>query len=131
MLFSVITKNLNWEILTKNCYFLKNGMELRMKIWKGGGGGLEEFANLRGALPKKGGGGFWEEVNAQLYTMQSSNHKAIKTISLSTLIKLPVFRLAWWIGTAKIKCMCHCINTIFSSKYFCFFQNSLISGNFI
>ena len=29
MFFSVITTNLNWEILTKN--FSKDGMELRMK----------------------------------------------------------------------------------------------------
>ena len=32
MFFSVITKNLNWEILTKNSVtFLKDGMGLRMK----------------------------------------------------------------------------------------------------
>ena len=31
MLFSVITKNLNWEILTKNLVILKDGMGLRMK----------------------------------------------------------------------------------------------------
>ena len=51
MFFSVITKNLNWEILTKNLVtFLKDGVGLRMKnfnimgvYWKirflGGGGG--------------------------------------------------------------------------------------------
>ena len=31
MLISVITKNLNWEILTKNLVLLKDGMGLRMK----------------------------------------------------------------------------------------------------
>ena len=32
MFFSVITKNLNWEILTKNLVtFLKDGMGLRVK----------------------------------------------------------------------------------------------------
>ena len=31
MLFSVITKNLNWEVLTVNLVTFKNGMELRMK----------------------------------------------------------------------------------------------------
>ena len=31
MLFSVITKNLNWETLTKNLDILKDGMGLRMK----------------------------------------------------------------------------------------------------
>ena len=32
MFFSVRTKNLNWEILTKNLVtFLKDGMEIRMK----------------------------------------------------------------------------------------------------
>ena len=32
MLFSIITKNLNWEILTKNSItFLKDGIGIRMK----------------------------------------------------------------------------------------------------
>ena len=32
MLFSIITKNLNWEILTKNSVtFLKDGIGIRMK----------------------------------------------------------------------------------------------------
>ena len=31
MFFSVMTKNLNWEILTKNLVLLKGGMGLRMK----------------------------------------------------------------------------------------------------
>ena len=31
MIFSVITKNLNWEDLTVNLVTFKNGMELRMK----------------------------------------------------------------------------------------------------
>ena len=31
MFFSVITKNLNWEILTKNLITFKDGMGLRMK----------------------------------------------------------------------------------------------------
>ena len=31
MFFSVITKNLNWEILTKNLVTLKDGMGLRTK----------------------------------------------------------------------------------------------------
>ena len=47
MFFSVITKNLNWEILIKNLLLLKDGMGLRMKnfnmnvywkIWFLGGG---------------------------------------------------------------------------------------------
>ena len=31
MFFSVITKNFNWEILTKDLVFLKDGMGLRIK----------------------------------------------------------------------------------------------------
>ena len=31
MFFCVITKNLNWEVLTVNLVTFKNGMELRMK----------------------------------------------------------------------------------------------------
>ena len=31
MFFSVITKNQNWEILTKNLVILKDGMGLRIK----------------------------------------------------------------------------------------------------
>ena len=33
MFFSVITKNLNWEILSKNLVTLKNGIGLRMKYY--------------------------------------------------------------------------------------------------
>ena len=72
--FSVITKNLNWEILT-NWLILKDGMRLRMKNfnivvvhWEMGGGftknqyiarnclkrGLGQTADLRGGLGKKG-----------------------------------------------------------------------------
>ena len=46
MFFSVITKNLNWEILTKNLVTFKRWVGLRMKnfnimgvLWKFGGGG--------------------------------------------------------------------------------------------
>ena len=57
MFFSVITKNLNWEIL-----FLKDGTGLRMKNFiigirrnclKGGGGWLGHFAELGRGLGKK------------------------------------------------------------------------------
>ena len=36
MFFSVITKNLNWEILTKNLCFFKDGIRLRMKNYSMG-----------------------------------------------------------------------------------------------
>ena len=58
MFFSVITKNLNWEIL-----FLKDGTGLRMKnfiigirrncLKVGGGGWLGHFAELGRGLGKK------------------------------------------------------------------------------
>ena len=48
MFFSVITKNLNWEILTKNLVtFLKDGMGLRMKNFKC-------HEKPRGESPEKG-----------------------------------------------------------------------------
>ena len=63
MFFFVITKNLNWEILTKK---ERHGMGLRMKnfnimsrktqggiTWKGD---LVQFADLRGWLAEKEGG---------------------------------------------------------------------------
>ena len=37
MFFSVITKNQNWEILTKNLVILKDGMGLRIKNFNIGG----------------------------------------------------------------------------------------------
>ena len=81
MFFSVITKNLNWEILTKNLVTFKRwggikdekfqyyGGSLKNPIFRGftkkqynvgglpkkGGGDLEQFANLRGGLEEKKG----------------------------------------------------------------------------
>ena len=66
MFFSVKTRNLKWEILIKNLFTLKYGMELRMKnsiivgdslknpIFRGGGGVMKK--QYKGALPKKGEG---------------------------------------------------------------------------
>ena len=65
MFFSVKTRNLKWEILMKNLFTLKYGMELRMKnsiiigdslknpIFRGGGVMKKQY---KGALPKKGEG---------------------------------------------------------------------------
>ena len=62
MFFSILTKNLNWEILTKNLITFKrwdeikknvNIMELTEKIqFLGGGGGCKKN-NMQGELPKK------------------------------------------------------------------------------
>ena len=80
MFFSVITKNLNWEILAKNLVTFKDGLRVKnfnimgvnWKIWflwkesqKTYRGeylkkGLGQFANLRGGLTKKGAVGEFE-----------------------------------------------------------------------
>ena len=64
MFFSVITKNLNWEILTKNLVTFKRwdgvkdekfeyyGGSLKNPIFRGG---VNEKLIYRGELPKKGG----------------------------------------------------------------------------
>ena len=60
--FSVITMNLNWEILTKNLVALKDGFGLRMKNFNIIGGLLKnlifrrvyEKPIYRGELPKRG-----------------------------------------------------------------------------
>ena len=63
MFFSVITKNLNWETLTKNLVIFQRWDGLRLNIfnimgvhWKnqllGGGGGRGQFSDLRGGLTK-------------------------------------------------------------------------------
>ena len=65
MFFSVITKNLNSEILTKMQLLLKDGMGLRLKNFNIVGftkksyfqAGGHEKPIYRGELPKKGGGG--------------------------------------------------------------------------
>ena len=74
MFFSVITKNSNWEILTKNLVIFKDKMEWRIKNFNicgvhrkikfkgaGGGvttnhyiGGLGQFADLGGLVKKEG-----------------------------------------------------------------------------
>ena len=90
MFFSVINKNLNWEILTKNLVTFKRSDEIKMKISI-----LWEFTYLgevhkkpiyRGELPerqgactvcrfkgeglgKKAGGGVFEEVDTPMHTM--------------------------------------------------------------
>ena len=45
-MFSVIPKNLNWEILTKNLVIFKRWMGIR----------LGQFADLKGGFDKKDGG---------------------------------------------------------------------------
>ena len=69
MFLSVITKNLNWEVLTRNQLLLKDEMRLKWEnfiiMWahwkihflvKGGGGwGGHNKTNIQGELPKKGG----------------------------------------------------------------------------
>ena len=91
MFFSVITKNLNWEILTKNFVIFKRMDGVKdQKIWYYGGSlknlsfrggrvpekpiyrvefsekeGLRQFADLRGAWWKRGGGilrGVWYPI---------------------------------------------------------------------
>ena len=63
-IYTKITANLNWEILTKKSVTLKDGMGLRLKNlnrevhWKNlfvGGGGGSWKNNIQGELPKKGG----------------------------------------------------------------------------
>ena len=66
MFLSVITKNLNWEILTRNQLLLKDEMMLKRENfiimwahWKihflGKGGGHNKTNIQGGELPKKGG----------------------------------------------------------------------------
>ena len=55
MFFYVMTKNLNWKILTKNFNFY---VRFTKNQYKGGNclkRGLVQFANLRGGLMKKRG----------------------------------------------------------------------------
>ena len=61
MFFSVITKNLNWETLTKNLVIFQRWDGLRLNIfnimgvhWKNQllGGGLGQLSDLRGGLAK-------------------------------------------------------------------------------
>ena len=68
MFFSIITKNLNWEILTKNLVTFQwwDGVKelkfqyyvgsLRNQIFKGGSWKINIW---QGGLPKRGGGGSW------------------------------------------------------------------------
>ena len=71
MFFSVITKNLNWEILNKNSVTFKNGIGLRMKnvndMGVGSnknpmfrGGAVTKKTMFRGELPKKRGFDIWQ-----------------------------------------------------------------------
>ena len=71
MFFSVISKNLNWEILTKKSVTLKEEMELKRKnfnIIKGSlknpifRGVAPEKPICRGELPKKGGLGQFADL---------------------------------------------------------------------
>ena len=63
MFFSIITKNLNREILTRNLVTFKSGMGLKMRFYYYGrsrknmifGGSQKPI--YRGELPKKGGFG--------------------------------------------------------------------------
>ena len=77
MFLSVLTKNLNWKILTKNylliillwaftekCDFLGGQGVHELKVDGGGRGGGGEFSDLRGKGVKKRGGilspSFWK-----------------------------------------------------------------------
>ena len=53
MFFSVITKNLNWEILNKNSATCKNGIGLRRKNVNDMGVGLNKNPMFRGGLSQK------------------------------------------------------------------------------
>ena len=102
MFFSVITKNLNFEILTKHLVIqllLRDGIGLRMKKYgdslkypnfKGRGGrvtknqyiggiakkrGLGQFIDLRGGLDGKEGGLFEEKVDTPMHT---SNEQSVE-----------------------------------------------------
>ena len=82
---SAITKNLNWEILTRIQFLLKDGMGLKMEHfnimqvhWEGG----HEKVIYRGELPKKGawtvcrfkGGGLAEKRAMDFMQIISSHH---------------------------------------------------------
>ena len=45
--FSVLTKNSNWEIFTKNLVTFKRKLGECLKKEEGGGGGLGQFADLK------------------------------------------------------------------------------------
>ena len=70
MLFSVITKNSNWGILTKNSVTIKrlDGIRDEKLQYFGGNclkGGLGQFSDLRGSLARKMGGVFKEGLIPQ------------------------------------------------------------------
>ena len=77
--FSVVTKNLNWVILTFSYYFriqllLKDGIGLRIKCYRGGlaktRGRLGQFADLRGGLAKKRGEVFLRDgIDTPMHSM--------------------------------------------------------------
>ena len=74
MFFSVITKNFNWEILTKNLVTILRGVRGSQKTNTFGGDYLKkevgQFADLRGWLAKKGRGCFWDGVDTPMQTMK-------------------------------------------------------------
>ena len=75
---------------------------------------------------KKNGISFLKKGSACGYRMQWVIKKALVYFD-----KIVFLELTWWTDTAKINScnICQCIDTIFSSEYFFFFHNSLISDD--
>ena len=88
-----ITKNLNWEILTKNLVTFKRwGIGFiyeRGTAWKGG---LEEFANLRGVGKKEGVVVFLRGVDTPMHTIAFPGRVSHRCWEHGRVFKI------WWGG---------------------------------
>ena len=136
--FSVITKKLIWEILTKNLVTFKKYNELRMKNfnvlgahWKipllGGefmkdrhrGGdclkrGLGPFSNLKGGLARKRGWCFWAGVDTPMHTMFTNVLNKCSACLHSIFYLLFFFHKV----TFDFSFTCYLLNTLkYSSKH--------------